>query len=112
MTAVENRVTPIASVEVYGREIKPTVGGLVLIGDRLCSELLKQGDDTVDSGYRGSQFRIDVLGGSETRPVDIEITGRTIQRRPYQQGFWIKINIVWVGDCEPDTRSAGWLFVA
>ncbi len=108
---IENRVTPIHSVEIDGVTVEPKVGGLILVSNKICSVRLNKGDETVDSGYRGSQFRIEVLDGSETRPIDIRITGRTLQQPAYQSGFWVKIVIIWVGDCEPDQETGGWLFV-
>jgi hypothetical protein len=39
--------------------------------------------------------------------LNVQITGRTFQ---YRQGrYWIKVRLIWVGDCEPDTESEGWL---
>jgi hypothetical protein len=41
----------------------------------------------------------------------VEITGRTLQRRPYDDRLWIRVRIVFVGDGEPDTESRGWMAV-
>lgn len=110
--AIENRVTPIKSVEIYGREVKPQVGSFVIPDGKLVGECLLPGDETVDAGYRGSQFRwptndklIPSVG------VDIEITGRTLRRRAYQNGYFVRCRIIFVGDCEPDSWIVGWLKV-
>lgn len=114
MTAVENRVTPIASVEIYGRTFTPKVGDYVVLGDKLVGECLLPGDETVDSGYRGCQFRWPVnLHPIDTVAIDVKITGRTLQYRPHQgTTLWVKVRVTFVGDCEPDTHVDGWLCVA
>jgi hypothetical protein len=47
----------------------------------------------------------------ESRAIacNIEITGRTFQRR--KGDYWVKIRITWVGDGEPDQYSDGWAMV-
>jgi hypothetical protein len=41
----------------------------------------------------------------------VEITGRTTQRRPYDDREWVRVRIVFVGDGEPDTICPGWMVV-
>jgi len=43
--------------------------------------------------------------------VRVEVTGRTIQTRPWNDYGWVKIRIVFVGDGEPDTCTSGWMKV-
>lgn len=111
-TAIESRVTPIKSIEIYGREIRPEVGSFVIPDGKLVGECLLPGDETVDAGYRGCQFRWPVNQYPiDTVAIDIEITGRTLRRRAYQDGYFVRCKIVFVGDCEPDSWIVGWLQV-
>src|SRR5262249_5854847 len=41
----------------------------------------------------------------------VEITGRTAQRRPYDDRLWVRVRIVFAGDGEPDTVAGGWMTV-
>ena len=43
--------------------------------------------------------------------VRIDVTGRTLQRRPYNGTDWVKVQITFVGDGEPDTVGNGWMKV-
>ncbi len=95
---------------IYETEVEAKVGDYILVGDRKIGEMLQPGDAYVDSGYAGSQFRI--ASANESSPINIVITGRTFQRRPHQgTGLYVRIRIIFVGDCEPDTECEGWLLV-
>lgn len=39
--------------------------------------------------------------------VNVEITGRT--RRRISGDYYVRVKITFVGDCEPDTVSGGWI---
>jgi hypothetical protein len=39
----------------------------------------------------------------------VEITGRTAQRRPYDDRLWVRVRIVFAGHGEPDTQARGWM---
>lgn len=44
--------------------------------------------------------------------VNVEVTGRTIQRAPYTGAARVRVRIEFVGDGEPSTSVGGWLFLA
>jgi hypothetical protein len=69
-------------------------------------ECLQQGDDPVDSGYRGSDYR---YPGTVNVAVNVKVTGRTVQWR--DGASFVRCQIEWVGDCEPSTFSGGWVKV-
>ena len=92
----------------YDITVTPSIGGLIRHDDRDYSRLL-EGDDFVDSGYGGSQFRVPTgFSHCPSVPLNITITGRTIQRERWG-GAWVRIKIEWVNDCEPNTFTGGWL---
>ena len=39
--------------------------------------------------------------------VRVEITGRSRQRR--HGGYYVRVKVIFVGDCEPDTVVKGWV---
>lgn len=89
----------------------PCVGSYIKLDARNIGEKLLPGDDFCDSGYPGCEFRFPLSGGGPIKSVavNVKVTGRTIQ---YRQGsMWIRVQIEWVGDCEPSTYSGGWMLV-
>ena len=97
--------------QVEGHEIEIKVGSVIQPDGRI-SECLLPGDKYVDSGYEGSQFRLPTPGLEpliKSMPVNIEVTGSTLQRRA--GSYWTRVRITWVNDCEPNTTSGGWLLV-
>jgi hypothetical protein len=55
-------------------------------------------------------FRLPSLRYTDIKYLcQVEITGRTAQRRPYDDRLWVRVRIVFVGDGEPDTQSRGWM---
>ena len=105
-------LTP-TSKTIDGREITPEVGSYVILDSKNIGEQLLPGEDYVDSGFAGCQFRwpnpIQEWRTSRAIAVNVEITGRTIQYR--DGGRYVRVRIEWVGDCEPSTFSGGWLAV-
>jgi hypothetical protein len=107
---------PPQAVEIYGKSFVPAIGSAIEIdnngkGSRF--SVLLAGDDFADSGYAGSQFRIatDWLAPViKSLPVDVKITGRTLQLR-HGGDCYVRVEINFVGDCEPDTKCGGWLKV-
>lgn len=93
-------------------DVTPKVGSyLVPDNHRGCGELLLKGEDYVDSGFKGCEFRFPnpIFGASRAIAINLEITGRTIQYR--DGGRYVRVKIEWVGDCEASTFSRGWLRV-
>jgi hypothetical protein len=42
-------------------------------------------------------------------PCNVQVTGRTVQRRDGQ--YMVRVRITFVGDCEPDVVTGGWTLV-
>jgi hypothetical protein len=100
------------TVTIYGREITPKVGDYMILDGKLIGELLQQGDEPVEGTWAGCQFRWPMMGNlKDTHSINVEITGRTLQRRPLQEGLWVSVEVTWVNDGEPNTTSKGWLNV-
>jgi hypothetical protein len=97
---------------VEGNEVTPAVGSLVKLDGRMIAECLLPGDAPVDSGYRGCDFRYPINSGLiKSVAVNVEVTGRTLQRLPYEESYWVRVRITFVGDCEADTETKGWMLV-
>ena len=86
----------------------PTVGSCIWFDEgSSCGVAISEDDGFSDSGFPGCQFRIQNTVGSTA--VNIEVTGRTIQR--HEGSNAVRIRIEFVGDCEPSTFSGGWIAV-
>lgn len=85
-------------------DVTPTVGTYVKPDGWAFGERLTEGDSF-------STFRLPTGSGGPIKSlaVEVEVTGRTIQRK------WdmrlVRCKITFVGDCEPDTVVRGWLEV-
>ena len=95
-----------------GFEVLPRVGDALRL-DNGKVELLLEGDGYVDSGFPGCQFRFpNPVRGWETKhalAVNLKVTGRTVK---YAWGArWVRVQVEWVGDCEPSTFCGGWVKV-
>jgi hypothetical protein len=40
--------------------------------------------------------------------VNVKVTGRTFQRRPFSDRLWVRVQITFVHDGEPDEVCSGW----
>jgi hypothetical protein len=83
-----------------------------LDGGRLGDKLLV-GDDFVDEGFAGCDFRYPnpVREWRESRAIacNVHVTGRTFQ---FKSGYRVvRVKVEWVGDCEPSTFTSGWLYI-
>ena len=89
--------------------ITPTVGMHVQPDDWMFGALLEPGEPYVDTGFRGCQFRLptNTLGPIKSLAVDVTVTGRTVQW--HNGGRQVRVRITFVGDCEPDKHTHGWL---
>jgi len=92
--------------EIYGTDVNPQVGRYIKPDGWRFGELLAAGDDF-------STFRLPTghTVGITSLAVEIEVTGRTLQRREGESG-WVRVKIIYVGDGEPDQYSGGWMKVA
>ena len=75
-------------------------------------EPLRAGDDYCDSGYAGSEFRIatrqDII---PSLPINIELTGRTLQLKPFCGFLMMRCRVEFPGDCAPSEYTRGWVSV-
>lgn len=105
-----------ATVKHYGHDVtvEAVVGSVVKLDDARIAEKLLEGDDYVDSGFEGCDFRYPnpVAGWEKSHAIacNVHVTGRTVQRR--HDADWVRVKVEWVGDCEPSTFSAGWMLVS
>jgi hypothetical protein len=93
-------------------DVTPVVDCCVKLGDKLASakmgERMLPGDDWAIEGYDGCDFRFPLAFGN-TRAVNVRITGRTTTRRFGDE--WVRVEIEWVGDCEPSTFAKGFMLL-
>jgi len=98
-------------VEIYGREQQAKVGSYVIPDGWNVGDVLLKGDEPVDASYQGSQFRVltrqPVI---PSLPVNVELTGRTLQRRGGL--LMIRCQIEFVKDGEPSEFVSGWMQAA
>ena len=90
---------------IQDRDIEIRVGSVIQIDGWKLSCRVGEGDDF-------SPFRIPTSNSVsviESLAARFEITGRTIQYDA--SGPKVRIKIIFVGDCEPDTTTRGWLFL-
>lgn len=89
----------------------PAIGSFIELDNRNIGEKLLPGDNFSDSGWPGCEFRFPISCGGPIKSVgvNVNVTGRGVQYR--QGGMWIRVQIEWVGDCEPSTFSGGWMMV-
>ena len=92
------------AVEIYG------VTYTIQLGTFLRPEEWSYASRLEVSDWDKAEFRI----ASNCYPgvsvaVNVKFTGRTLQRAPYSDMKWIKVEIEFVGDGEPSTFSPGWV---
>ena len=110
MSTTTTTVPQAKTVQVEHLQVTPAVGSYVILDAKLIGERRLPGDEPVDSGYAGCMFRWPVNAKPiDTVAVNVEVTGRTLQRK--WGGYYVRVRITWVGDCEPDTHGSGWMEV-
>lgn len=87
---------------------KPAAGNQLWIDGREFSVTLQEDDGFSDEGFPGCQFRL-----PSGTAINIKVTGRTFQRYgtfKFGQAFSrVRVQIEFVGDCEPSTFVGGWI---
>ena len=84
----------------------PMVGDYVEVDDYKFGYTLRNGDEYVDCGFAGCQFRLGHWNQANGMPVNLEMSGRKAR---LIRGEWrYRVQITIVGDCEPDTIVYGW----
>lgn len=102
--------------------VDAAVGSYVVLDDsvrRPCGERLLKGDpEPIGSGWPGCDFRWPnpVPGWETSRAIacNIHVTGRVIrygEKIGLGDGYWVRVSIEWVGDCEPSKYGSGWMKV-
>ena len=104
------RALPVA---INGKEYCPTIGTCIVrdVHTTGVGELLTKGEEPIGTGFKGSMFRLPTrtLGPIKDLAVNIVITGRTLRRQ--WGGYYLRVKIIFVGDCEADTETGGWMKV-
>jgi hypothetical protein len=97
------------------------VGSYVVKEDgRRIGEQLMQGDpEPWGQSWPGCDFRypnpIPEWRTKHAIACNVHVTGRTTRHGSdigQYDGWWVRVQIEWVGDCEPSTFSYGWMKVA
>ena len=90
--------------EWWGNEVKPAIGTYIQPENWTFGERLVKGDSF-------STFRIPVSSGGPIKSlaIEIEVTGRTAQRR--NGAYYVRVKVTFPGDGEPDTVTHGWMLL-
>lgn len=76
---------------------------------RNCGEKITKDDGFRDSGFPGCDWRIKPSNTKGNLAIKLKVTGKKIRYlRSWPRS--VRVQIEWVGDCEPSTFSRGWLF--
>ena len=98
-TEAANKFNAIANV-------LPMVGDCVEVDDHKFGYMLRNGDDYVDCGFAGCQFRLGSNVNANGMPINLKLSGR--KARWIRDELRYRVQITIVGDCEPDTITHGW----
>lgn len=93
------------TLENYHKDTIPKVGSYICAdtwGERGIS-----GVDLIASDWSKAQFRAPL---AYDIAVSIKVTGRTVQTDSKMVG-WVRVEIEFVGDCEPSEFVRGWMRV-
>jgi hypothetical protein len=88
--------------------VKPQIGNTIMGDNWTFPEVLREGDDPVDAGYPGCQFRVNTT--DFTMAVNIKVTGGPHWAGWSHDTYKSRIKIEFVGDYEESTFSGGWLY--
>jgi len=104
------------TIQHYGNEIevKPAVGLQIKVDGAKTHFRLTDGIEYVDSGFPGCDFYAvrEFVEYPYSIACNVTVTGRTIQRPDGVHGRRaVRVELEWVGDCEPSTFSKGWLYL-
>ena len=58
-----------------------------------------------------AEFRFPVTSLRIPYAVNVKVTGRTLQRRGGFGARWVRVQMTFVGDGEPDQTRSGWMVV-
>jgi hypothetical protein len=97
--------TAAHSVTIYGTTYTLEVGSRVNVEARgpYNTETL------LPSEWERAEFYLPCHSGPITEvAVNVRVTGRTFQRRPFSDALHVKVELEFVGDGEPSTFAPGW----
>lgn len=99
------------TVELYGRQIEVVVdsGRAILVDgwDGHCPSILEDCELPEFAPFRLPSGRYTDVAYA----CKVEVTGRVLQSRPYDDRLWVRVRVEWVKDGEPNTFSRGWMAV-
>ena len=91
--------------EIWGRDVTPQVGRIVRPDGWTMYGRLIAGDS-----FSALRLTTNSYGPVKDLAVKIEVTGRTLQRDPRDRSMRVvRVKVIFVGDCEPDIVSGGWM---
>ena len=95
----------MTATTIYGREIA------VKLDSYIVPEGWRFGGRLQASNWEAAQFYLPTNSGGpvESLAVNVQITGKTLQRR--NGSSMVKVKIEFVGDGEPSTFTGGWMLV-
>jgi hypothetical protein len=92
-------------VQIYGRLHRVEVGTSIWPDEWIGPTNLTA------SEWDGAEFYLPSYRYSEqgvATPVNVRVTGRTFQRRPFSDRYWVRVQIEFIQDSREITFSAGW----
>lgn len=79
----------------------------IQVGTYVEPELWGMGEN-LQEGLEGfCDFYLTGWNTGATMAVNVEVTGRTVQRR--KGDLWIRVKVTFVGDDQPNTTTGGWV---
>jgi hypothetical protein len=97
---------PQHEIEIYDRVYR------VEVGSRIWPDGWAGTSELQRSDWEGAEFYLPSYHYREIGTVvavNIQVTGRTLQRHKSSAFRWIRVNIEFVGDGYPSTFSKGWM---
>jgi hypothetical protein len=96
-------------VDQWGDTVRPGVGSYVEPDEWNIGSSLEPGDDRLDAGFAGCQFRLLANRLQLRCAVNITITGRKTTRR--NGADFVRVKIEFVGDGSPSQFAGGWMTI-
>lgn len=91
-------------------EVKPEAGRAVLVDGwgTHCPSILQDCECPEFAAFRLPSGRYTDVAYA----VDLKITGRVAQKRPYDDRLWVRVKLTFRKDgMEPDSEQSGWMVV-
>ena len=88
----------------HGEEVEPKVGSYLLVDNWGLGTVVESCEFPDLAKFRIPSVRYDIKSAA-----NITVSGRTLQRRPYSEGLFVRVRIEFVEDGGPSTWHSGWL---